>query len=131
MSGIVSRALRSMSVSEMMRCRPGTQEFAAGMGPGSGPGHEDDSLRLDPLRRPAPQRVAVLGPEEAKCPTFGTPASFGVMLTISGLVAVKPEHSSSTAVRVAQGSSVKQIARSAPWYFSKFESPARSVSPNM
>src|SRR5690606_18389921 len=47
-------------------------------------------------------------------PIFCTSASFGEMLTISGFVAEKPEQSSSTAVRVAQGSSVKQIARSGP-----------------
>jgi hypothetical protein len=40
MTDIVSRALRSMERSGMMRCRPGTQESAAGMGPDSRPGHE-------------------------------------------------------------------------------------------
>jgi hypothetical protein len=33
------------SASGMMRCRPGTRESAAGMGPGSAPGHE----RLEPV----------------------------------------------------------------------------------
>ena len=53
------------------------------------------------------------------CPIRLAPVSAGVTVTISGLIEVNPEHSNSTAGRVAQGSSAMQSARNAPLVFRK------------
>src|SRR5260221_11651016 len=44
------------------------------------------------------------GRKKPKWPILATPVSAGVTVMISGLIAVNPEHSNSTAGRVAQGS---------------------------
>jgi hypothetical protein len=49
---------------------------------------------------------------------------------ISGLIEVNPEHSNSTAGRVAQGSSDMQSARNEPWYIGKFCRASSLVSSN-
>ena len=51
------------------------------------------------------------GRKNPKWPIFAAPICFGAIERISGLVAVKPEHSSSTIGSVAHGSSVKLSAR--------------------
>ena len=64
------------------------------------------------------------------CPILLAPVSAGVTVMISGLIEVNPEHSNSTAGRVAQGSSDMQSARNAPWYFGKFCKASSSGSSN-
>jgi hypothetical protein len=54
------------------------------------------------------------GRKNPMCPIRLAPASAGVTVTISGVIEVNPEHSSSTAGSVAQGSSDMQSARNAP-----------------
>src|SRR6516162_2215848 len=66
------------------------------------------------------------GRKKPKWPIAFAPTSTGVMVMISGVVDLKAEHKSSTAGRVAKGSSEKHIARSSPLYFTKFEMASRS-----
>jgi hypothetical protein len=57
------------------------------------------------------------GLKKPKWPIFFAPTCFGAMERISGLVAVKPEHSNSTICSVAHGSSVKLSARTGFLYW--------------
>jgi len=70
------------------------------------------------------------GRKKPKWPILAAPASAGAMLAISGLVAVNPEHNSSTAGRVAHGSSVMHRARSVPRKLAKFFSAGSAGSSN-
>src|SRR5204862_6791702 len=54
------------------------------------------------------------GLKNPMCPILLAPVSAGITVMISGLIEVNPEHSHSTAGRVAQGSSDMQSARNAP-----------------
>ena len=59
-----------------------------------------------------------------------TASAAEVRVMISGSVEVNPEHSNSTAGRVAQGSSEMQSAHNAPWYFGKFLMASSFASSN-
>lgn len=62
------------------------------------------------------------GRKKPKWPIALAPTSDGFTVNTSGLIAVKPDASSSTACRVAQGSSEKHSARSSPLNLAKFSS---------
>ena len=52
--------------------------------------------------------------KKPRWPILAAPTSVGAMVRISGLIEVNPEHSNSTAGRVAQGSSARERAHRAP-----------------
>ncbi len=83
--------------------------------PNSGAGAAIPSVQIfQPFGGGAPQGIAVFGAEKAEMADRVASVSSGAMLMISGRTDSKPAHSISTAGRVAQGSSVKHSARSAP-----------------
>src|ERR1019366_7072513 len=85
--------------------------------PGSRPERRRESIYSAAWIHSAAPRHSVSrcsGRKKPKWPILATPASAGVTVMISGFVDVYPEHSSSTAGRVAQGSSERHSARIAP-----------------
>jgi hypothetical protein len=72
------------------------------------------SRRLHPFRGAAPERVAMLGSEEAQMADFGRAGVGGSDGQDFRLGCGNPEQRSSTAGRVAQGSSDRHSERNAP-----------------